>query len=57
MTAKFQFSAASTSLQLLDGAGQRIEASRGHSVAVEATDGKALPPIVVRIQGLLSPPR
>ncbi|MCX6976242.1 MAG: carboxypeptidase-like regulatory domain-containing protein [Verrucomicrobia bacterium] len=50
---KFQFSAASTTLQLLDGAGQRIEASRGHSVAVEATAGKTLDPIVVRIQGLL----
>ena len=57
VSGKFQFSAASTSLQLLDGAGQRIEASRGHSVAVEATDGKALPPIVIRVQGPLSPPK
>ena len=51
---RFRFSAASPTLQLADGLGQRVDSRLGLSQAVDLVSGKAPPPILIQVQGLLA---
>ena len=46
-------SVSSTSVQLTDSAGLRLDATRGHNVKVDLALGKAPSPILLRVQGPL----
>jgi hypothetical protein len=51
---RFRFSAASATLQLADGVGQRADSRLGLSQAVDLVSGRAPAAIVVQVQGLLA---
>jgi hypothetical protein len=51
---RFRFNAASATLQLADGLGQRVDSRLGLSQSVDLITGKAPTPILIQVQGLLA---